>query len=405
MKKKYILLGVLSILVVLGFLFKETLQDIYLLTKYSNTFKPQNVAQSFRSLYKEYPASEIAKSKTTYKLHRTNEIELPNSFIYKDSVLDISNEIKKRNFTSLLILKNDSLVYERYYNGNEDSSPVNVFSCTKSMVSLLIGIAHQEGDIPDLNATAGSIVTSLRGTVYEKVRIQNLLDMASGVQWVEDYDDLNSEIVQSILAFLKGSINDFSKQMKRDKEQGVFNQYTSMDTQILAMVLEAATNHRLEKYFYRKIWSRIGAEDKAYFLEDKTGTAIGYAGLIVSARDLAKIGLLVKNGGINFQNQQIIDSVWIGKSTKADKPYLIPGDNPASDYELGYKNQWWLPVEDDGGDFSAVGIYGQFLYINPKRNIVIVSNGAYGNYPLDYEADIRKMTMLQAIAKQIDIKL
>lgn len=401
MKKSKIIILILIILGVLFFVFKGTINDILLLKQYGDTFKHENVANSFRSIYKKYPAASIPKGKESIPLTKGKRIKLPTHFNYKGETLSVAEEIEKRNFTSLLILQNDSLVYQQYYLGNKAEDPVNIFSCTKSIVSLMVGIAYKEGKIKDLSDTASTYSPELKGTIYENVSIQNLLDMASGVQWIEDYDDLESEIVQSILALLKGSLNDFTKEMVRTREQGVFNQYTSMDTQILGMVIEGATHTKLQDYFYNKLWSKLDIEDKAYFLEDKTGMAIAYGGLIISARDMAKIGLMVLHHGKNRKGEQLVDSVWIQQSTKADKVYLQPGKNPNSDYELGYKNQWWLPLESDGGDFSGIGIYGQSLYVNPKRNIVIISNGAYGNYPTDYEGDMRKLTMLQAIAKQI----
>ena len=192
--------------------------------------------------------------------------------------------------------------------------------------------------------------------------------------------------------------------MKRKRKQGIFNQYTSMDTQILGMVIAGATNKKLEDYFQEKLWSKIGAEQDAYFLTDKVGFPIAYGGLMTTTRDLAKIGMLMLNDGKNYKQEQIISPDWIKQSTTTDKVHLLEGkNNPNSDYPEGYKNKWWFPIDRDNGDYAAIGIYGQTLYINPDKNILIASSCAYPEYTADYyHADSRRLKMFQVMANHIN---
>ena len=404
---KKILIGIVVLVIALIVIFREQINDIRLLYNYSAFFEKENIEHNFRTAHELYPSIKIPKTNETFNIPKSlQDSLLSETFKYEGIKYSIKEEIEKRKLTSFLILKDGNLIYEKYFRGNTKDNPVIIFSCTKSIISLLTGIALESGAIKDLNDTVVKYVPELKGTVYENVTIQNLLNMSSGVQWIEDYDALDSEIVQSLLAALKGSVNDYAKEMSRVRKQGVFNQYTSMDTQILSMLIAGATNTKIEDYFYDKLWEKLGAENDAYFITDKTGYPLTYGGLIITPRDLSKIGLLMLNEGKNYKGEQLFSSNWIEESINTSALHLIQGkSNPNSDANEGYKNQWWVPLERDGTDFSAIGIYGQSLYINPERNIIITSTSAYPDYTEDYEhADSRRLKMFQTIAKSIDTK-
>ena len=402
---KKIILGLFAILLITLFLFRENINDILLLKKYSDMFVPADINHNFRNLHHQYPAVKISKSAEAYQIPITIEQEVfPPTFTYEKETFSTKAEIEKRHFTSLIVLKDGAIIKEEYYRGNTKENLNILFSCTKSVISLLIGIAYESGAIQSLEDPAVKYAPDLKGTVYEQVTIQNLLDMSSGVRWVEDYDDLNSEIVQVVLAGLKGSVNDFSKVMKKKREQGIYNQYVSMDTQILGMILSGATGKKLEVYLQEALWSKLGVEQDTYFITDNAGFPLAYGGLMVATRDLAKVGLLLLNNGTNHKGEQIVSPDWIKRSITPDHPRLMPGkNNPASEGKEGYKNQWWIPVDRDQGDYSAIGIFGQSLYINPGRNIIIAANAAYPEYNEDFEhADSRRLKMFQAMAQFID---
>ena len=402
---KKIILGLFALLLITLFFFRENINDIRLLKKYSDMFVPADIDHNFRNLHRQYPAVKIPKSAEVYQMPTATEREVfPPSFTYEQEKFDTKAEIEKRHFTSLVVLKDGEIIKEKYYRGNTKEELNILFSCTKSVISLLIGIAYESGAIKSLEEAAVNYAPELKGTAYEQVTIQNLLDMSSGVRWVEDYDDLNSEIVQIVLAGLKGSVNDFSKVLKRTRKQGIYNQYVSMDTQILGMIVSGATGKKLETYLQEALWSKLGVEQDTYFITDNAGFPLAYAGLMVATRDLAKVGLLMLNEGKNHKGEQIVSADWIKESTTPDHPRLMPGKkNPASEFKEGYKNQWWIPLDRDQGDYSAIGIFGQYLYINPGRNIVIAANSAYPEYNEDIEhADSRRLKMFQAMAKYID---
>ncbi|AZA83159.1 hypothetical protein C1637_19525 [Chryseobacterium lactis] len=405
MKKKIIIgTAVLCIIISAVFYFKEKISDILVLKEYAAVFDKDHIAESFRTLQEQYPTIKFNKSISPYIIPRNNtEANIfPVEFMFKGKKYFPLEEIETRGITSLLVIKDGKVIFENYYRNNQKQKPVIIFSGTKSVVGLLTGIAYEKGFIKNLEDPAVKYAPQLKGTVYEQVKIQNLLDMASGVKWSEDYSDMNSDVVQSILFSLKGSLNDYPKRMTRMRPQGTFNQYISMDTQVLGMVITGATKQPLQTFFTDFLWNKIHAEDDAYFLTDKKGNLLAYGGLIISTRDWSKIGLLMLNAGKNERGETVFSEKWIKKSITPIESYSIQGKRKNSDSEEGYTNQWWIPINRDGTDFSAIGVYGQSLYINPERKIIIASNSAYAQYNEDPEGDSRRTRMFQAIAQHID---
>lgn len=385
--------------------FFQDIKDIYLLYQYKKIFEPESIALNFRTFQDKYPALPIPASGDPFKIPVSLEEDvLPDEFNFMGEQLNVSAEIKKRQLTSLIIIKEGKIIYEKYFQGNTMEGPVIIFSCTKSMMGLLTGIAYEKGYIQNLSDPVEKYATELKGTVYEGVTIQNVLNMSSGVRWDENYAEFDSDIVQSLLASLKGSLNAYTKEMKRIRPQGVYNQYTSMDAQVLGMVIQGASKIPLKDFFTENLWNKIYPENKAYFLTDATGFPLAYGGLIVSTRDLAKIGLLMLNGGKNQKEEQIFSESWIKESTTPDEPHLMPGKRDSADNIEGYKNQWWFPSERSGNDFSALGIYGQTLYINPEEEIIIASNSAYSDYTKDKIGDARRLKMFQSIVQYLKSK-
>jgi hypothetical protein len=169
-----------------------------------------------------------------------------------------------------------------------------------------------------------------------------------------------------------------------------------MDTQVLGMMLRNATGKTLSQYLEEKIWKKTGMESNAKWLIDDTGMELAFGTLNVTLRDYARFGRLYMNHG-NWNGEQIIPEHWITASVTPDAPHLMPGDNPLSKERFGYGFQWWIP-EEPHGDFMALGVYGQCIYVNPEKKIVIVKNSAYPNWTKDMESDYMLITLYQKLA-------
>jgi CubicO group peptidase (beta-lactamase class C family) len=169
------------------------------------------------------------------------------------------------------------------------------------------------------------------------------------------------------------------------------------------MIISSATKQTLSNYLEAKLWKPLGMENKAWWLIDDQGNEFAAAGLSASLRDYARFGKLFLNNGI-FNNQQIIPENWIKSSLLTNESHLIVGENKNSNSKLGYGYQWWI-FDGTEGEYAAMGIYNQLIYINPTHNIIIVKSSANNNYgTTNDEQSYREeesLAMLRKIVKKI----
>jgi len=376
-------LRIAGTIVVLGLIavavFWKDIQEIRGVMKYAGLFEADVIDENFRSLYKQYPSSTVQRSGPVYELQKRDQ-DLPETYTYDGKTKKIDAWIKKTDTTGLIVIKNGIIVFEDYYKGNQKSTHAISMSVAKSFVSFLIGVALEEGKISSLQDPVDKYAPALKGGGYEGVSLKNVLQMSSGVRFVEDYGDLKSDIVQLAVAFISGSLNEFVSRLPNEKKPGTFNKYVSADTQVLGMVLAGATGKTLTAYMQEKLWSKLGAEYDAKWSNDASGMEMAFAGLNATLRDYARFGLLYLNQGYNFKNEMLVSADWVKASVTPDAPHLMPGrDNPNSGWPMGYGYQWWIP-ENPEGDYSAIGIYGQFIYVHPTYNVVIAKTSAYVDY-------------------------
>ncbi|MBW1849354.1 MAG: serine hydrolase [Deltaproteobacteria bacterium] len=392
--------GVLVLVVLIAVIvFWKDIQELRGVLRYANTFEPDTIVENFRSLYKQYPNSTVKRSGPVFELCETHRT-LPETYMYTGETNKIADWIDRTDTTGLLVIKDGVVAFEKYYDGNEKSTRWISMSVAKSFVSFLIGVALEEGKIKSLQDPVDRYAPNLKGSGYESVSLKNVLQMSSGVRFTEDYGDLKSDIVRLVASFTSGSLNEFVGNLQNEQKPGTFNKYVSADTQVLGMVLAGATKKSLTDYMQEKLWSRLGAEYDAEWLTDPTGTEMAFGGLNATLRDYARFGLLYLNRGINFKGEQLVSARWVKASVTPDAPHLMPGkDNPNSSWPMGYGYQWWIP-ENPEGDFTAIGIYGQFIYVHPKYNVVIAKTSAYVDYNnTGDEMEFESMEAFRAIAR------
>lgn len=398
-----ILLGLLTLVAGTTAIFWQDIREVRALREYAAIFEPDVIDENFRSFYKKYPSIGIKRAGPVYELPVSLRGDaLPETYIYQDQEENLQQFLLDTQTSGLLVMHGDDVVYENYWRGDTAEDHHIVMSISKSMASMLVGVAVADGLI-DVGDQVTKYVPQLIGSAYDGVTIKNLLEMASGVRWSEDYGRLDSDLVQSIVAMLLGSLDDYALTLEREREPGTYNHYASMDTHILGMVLRGATGMPYQQYFEEKLWSRLGAESDVKMLVDAVGEPLVYGGVNIRLRDMARFGKLYLNEGRNFAGEQLVPASWVKASTTPDAPMLMPmADNPQSSSGFGYKYQWWIPFTPDGDDFAAIGIYGQFVYVNPKRNVVIAKTSSY----LDYTKDggwmnHETLVAMQAIAQHL----
>jgi len=342
-------------------------------------FTGEEQYQNLNRVYEIFPTSKLSHSSKPLVFKKGAPLELPSNFIFEDKVVKVDEYLSRTDTSALLILKDGKISYENYWlTGGKNVQWISM-SVAKSFISALIGIAIDQGHIKSLEDKVTDYVPQLKNSAYDNVRIKDILQMSSGASWNEDYSDPNSDINRSSKIFaIGGSLDEFSASLKKELKPGSYNRYNSTDTQVLGMLLREATRTSITKYMEEMLWHPMGAQDSGYWILDSKNMEMAYAGFNATARDYAKLGELYRLGG-KINGKQIIPSDWIKASVKPDAPHLMPGDNPLSDFPLGYGYQWWVP--DLSGDFSAIGVYNQFIYVSPKSNIVIVklsANSIYG---------------------------
>ena len=342
-------------------------------------FTGEEQYQNLNRVYEIFPTSKLSHSSKPLVFKKGAPLELPSNFIFEDKVVKVDEYLSRTDTSALLILKDGKISYENYWlTGGKNVQWISM-SVAKSFISALIGIAIDQGHIKSLEDEVTDYVPQLKNSAYDNVRIKDILQMSSGASWNEDYSDPNSDINRSSKIFaIGGSLDEFSASLKKELKPGSYNRYNSTDTQVLGMLLREATRTSVTKYMEEMLWHPMGAQDSGYWILDSKNMEMAYAGFNATARDYAKLGELYRLGG-KINGKQIIPSDWIKASVKPDAPHLMPGDNPLSDFPLGYGYQWWVP--DLSGDFSAIGVYNQFIYVSPKSNMVIVklsANSIYG---------------------------
>ncbi|MFZ3183841.1 MAG: serine hydrolase [Pseudomonas sp.] len=372
------------------------------LWEFHTLFAPDRIVENFRSLPKLFDSHEIRRSGNVLPL-ATAPRELPQDFSFQGKQLPVAQWIESSGTTGLLVLANDKIAYEAYFQGNSAESQAISWSLCKSFVSALIGMALADGSIKSLHDPVSDYAPILKGSGYDGIALQDVLEMSSGIRFSEDYANPNAEINQLGRSIALGrSTDDWIAQLQREKPAGLEHQYVSANTQVLGMVLKAATGKSLADYMREKLWSRLGVEGDGRWLTDAQGMELAFGGLNLRLRDYARFGLLYLHGGRNLAGEQLLPEQWVKDSVQPRRNYLQAGRyQEEGQPNLGYAYQWWIPQSQEG-EFMAIGVYGQFIYVNPARKVVIAKNSAYADYDRDgSRMEYESLAAFRAIARQM----
>lgn len=319
----------------------------------------------------------------------------------------LDKELQGSGTAAFLVIRNDSILYENYFDGFSQQSLLPSFSVAKSFVATLIGMALEEGKISSLNDPLTNYLPRFlkKDERFARITIQHLLDMRSGLVWNEGSYGLKDDAIK--MAFRPNMMPHVYK-VKIKEAPGKMD-YQSINTLLLAMVLEKATGMKPVAYLRQKLWEPLGMEYAATWTTDKRKHELAYAGINATARDFAKFGRLYLNKG-NWNGKQLLSDNWVSNTTS-------PAAMHASE---GYKNQFWgsgayTEFEDSttavkalgttsfhsgrvqsyrtangtkrffvsytGTSFYALGILGQYIHVNPANNSIIVRLGYHWSHP------------------------
>ncbi|MFK7941077.1 MAG: serine hydrolase domain-containing protein [Roseovarius sp.] len=277
--------------------------------------------------------------------------------------------IKDRSVTSLLVLKSGQIVHESYHLGTGPEDRRISWSVAKSYLSALFGVLLDEGVIRSLDDQVTEYAPQLYGSAYDGATLEDVLQMESGVIFDEDYLDYDSDInrMGRVLA-LGGYMDNFAAELTaREADPGTDWKYVSIDTHVIGMIIRGAAGPGIATMLSEKIIKPLGLEQDPYYITDGGGVAFVLGGLNMTTRDYARFGLMIAQNGV-YNGQQVVPADWIAASTRPSAK--------TTDTETGYGYQWWIPLGSDPGQFLARGIYGQYIYIDQTRDVVIVTTAA-----------------------------
>ncbi len=286
-----------------------------------------------------------------------------------DVGIDVDAYMKHQRTAGLVIIQDGKIRLEKYGLGFSGDGKWTSFSVAKSFSSTLVGAAIKDGYIKSIDDKVSAYIPDLKGSVYDDVSIQQLLTMTSGVKWNEDYGDPKSDVALFNAHKAEPGVDvtvSYMRKLPREAPAGTKWVYKTGETNLIGVLVSSATKKTLSAYLSEKIWRPFGMEQDASWLLGATGHEISGCCIQASTRDYARMGLFMLGGGVAGGNAVLPDG-WIAAATTKQADI--------GEVENGYGYQWWT-VND--GSYAAQGIFGQGIFIDPKRKLIIASNS---NWP------------------------
>jgi len=341
---------------------------------YDGALSPELAVHTFRNIDRLFPTRVVA--------HGAHPKQLPASptplrgvhFRDGDTTYDLERYLELNRVAGILVLENGRIALERYRYGNTEKTRWMSMSVAKSITSTLVGAASAQHRIASLNDPVTKYVTALSGSAYDGVSVRDILMMSSGVRWNETYTDSSSDrrhLLEAQIAQKPGAAMRLMASLKRAAQPGFVNNYSTGETQVAGEIVESAVGRSLADYLSDRIWGRYAmASDARWWLDSPGGHEIGGSGFSATLRDYGRFGQFILDGGV-AGGERILPQGWIAE---ASTPKTLRGGRA-----LAYGYFWWpgtSPEQTRDGAFEAVGIFGQHVYINPAKQLVIVVWGA-----------------------------
>jgi CubicO group peptidase (beta-lactamase class C family) len=273
---------------------------------------------------------------------------------------------------AFLIIKGDTLLFERYYQGHTPSSLSQSFSVSKSFTSALVGAAIQDGILDSVDQPVTDYVPELSQNGFGRVTIRHLLTMMSGSDYVENDNPFGIHVILNYTPHLEAEILDFGM----EGEPGEVWSYKSGDNALLALILQRALGQMtVTEYMQAALWEPLGMQyDGLWSLDRQGGLEKTWCCLAAAARDFARLGRLYLQDGA-LDGEQVLSPGWVRQSVQVG---AVPESAWPADFKAAglwnYGYQWWL-VSKEEGDYLALGKDGQYLYVNPAADLVLLRLG------------------------------
>lgn len=337
---------------------------------YEGRLLPDIQIDTFRNTDRVFATRPVSRGREVHWLPRRAVSLVDLRINSRGQSFDLFDYVSHNRVGGLLISKRGAICLEHYEFGNDESTRWISMSIAKSISTTLVGAALRDGFIHSVEDALTLYLPELKGSAYDGVSIRHVLQMTSGVRWDDTHTDPASErrkMLELQIGQQPGSILRYIATLPRVAAPGTVWNYSTGETHIVGALLHAATSRWLADYFSEKIWSKLGTEAGAtWWLESPHGLEVAGAGISATLRDYARFALFMMNDGV-IDGERILPEGWV---KEASAPRLVGGK------QVDYGYMWW-PVAAPGGSFDdgafgARGIFGQYIYVNPAEQVVIV---------------------------------
>jgi len=327
--------------------------------------------------YKWQQVEEIKAPFVSKKINRKLNEDWVRTIFERDP--EISNALEtfleQKNTTSFIVIRDSSIIYEQYFNGHSIETPTPVFSISKSIISLLLGQSIERGEIGGLDTAITDYIPELEESDpgFSNISFANLVDMQSGIAYDSDvsFPFINSD--DALIYYSNDLQSILLNKLSLESSPGIF-EYNDYNPNIIALALTRATGETITQLVQERIWKPLGVEFDGSWVTDWKGFPRAESGLVMRPVDLAKVGLAM----IHIRDSSsVISKVWHHRSMNR-----LNEDNfeEYNGKQWGYSTGWWIVSRPEKPhDIAAIGAHGQYLYISPKNNIIIVRTGKDGS--------------------------
>ncbi|MEX2334225.1 MAG: serine hydrolase, partial [Pseudohongiella sp.] len=334
---------------------------------YDGRLYPDIQVNTFRNIDRLFPTRTVPRGETVSELPMSDTPLQAFSYTVDGQTYDLYDVLAMNRVSGLLIIRNGEILFEKYLLGNDERTRWMSMSMVKSMTAMLIGAAIQDGHINSIDDLIVDYLPRFAGTAYDGVTVKHLLQMSSGVAWNETYTDPASDrrrMLEAQISGRPGAVLDLMGSLPRAAEPGTRWNYSTGETQLAGALVRAATGKPVADYLSEKIWSKMGMESDAnWWLQSPDGLEVGGSGLSATLRDYARFGLFMLNDGV-IDGERVLPEGWMDAASSRQ---VISGETVDYGYML------W-PFHDRS--YSAVGIFGQYVFVDPDKELVVAMWGA-----------------------------
>jgi CubicO group peptidase (beta-lactamase class C family) len=358
---------------------------------YDGRLYPDIQVNTFRNIDRLFPTRVVARGADVRPLPAGEPALEDFRFEHEGKTYDLYDVLSLNRVSGLIVIADDAVVFEKYLLGNDADTRWMSMSVVKSMTAMLIGAAIHDGHIGSIDDPITDYLPRFEGSAYDGVTVRHLLQMTSGVAWNETYTDPSSDRRQMLEAQIgqqPGDILDLMASLPRAAEPGTRWNYSTGETHVAGALVAAATGMPVADYLSEKIWSKAGMQsDATWWLESPGGLEVGGSGLSATLRDYARFGQFLLEDGV-IGETRVLPEGWMAT---AGQPKVVAGK------EIEYGYMLW-PLHDNS--YAAIGIFGQFVFVDPDRDLVVAMWSAQPK-PVDRHG-IDEYVFLEALSGYFD---